>query len=252
MNRLATLFVTLFMMTTMTFGQTDPNAKLNLVMEQPEVNIQVGETFEVPLMVSAATTPQRYVVADIVFGWNPEHLEFLGISHDGSHPLIWRNFSGLPYCPPGQTSGCGDFYGINELPIPLDGNGLYYGYNILGSNFVVDQPVQIVKFLFKAVSPASATEVQILPNHTAYYTASTVIYGSSVPGLIVTGTTTNAVITIVPLSGDFDGNGFVNSEDMSSLLANWGATSFKENPYDLDGDGIIGSGDLAILLDNWS
>lgn len=255
MGRFTTMLVTLFVMTTAAFAQTDPNAKLNLVLEQPETNIQVGETFEIPLMVSAATTPQRYVVADIVFGWNTEHLEFVGISHEGSHPLIWRqNPTGLPYCPPGQTHGCGDFYGINELPIPADGNGLYYGYNVIGSNFVVTEPVQIVKFIFKALAPVSATEIQLLPEHTVYYTALTVIYGSSVPGMVVTGTTTNAVVTIVPtnIAGDFNGDGTVDSEDMSQLLTNWGLNSFKANPYDLDGDGTVGSGDLAILLDNWS
>lgn len=254
MGKLTTMLVTLFVMTTAAFAQTDPNAKLNLVLEQPEVNIQVGDTFEVPLMVSAATTPQRYIVADIVFGWNPEHLQFVGISHEGSHPLIWRNYSGLPYCPPGQTNGCGDFYGINELPIPADGNGLYYGYGIIGSNFVITEPVQIVKFIFKALAPVSATEIRLLPEYTAYYTAITVIYGSSVPGMNVTGTTTNAVVTVVSpnLVGDFDGNGLVDSGDMAQLLTNWGVNSYKTNPYDLDGDGTVGSGDLAILLDNWS
>jgi hypothetical protein len=232
------------------------DAKLNLILahSQEENGIRVGDTFEIPLMVMAQDEPQRYVVADVVFSWNPEHLQFLGISHVGSHPLIWTSFSGLPYCQPGQTTGCGDYYGLNELPIPQDGNGLYFGYNILGSMFIVSDPVQIVRFKFKALAPVSATEVQLLPEYTVNHTAKTIVYGGNIPGLGVTGTLTNAVVTIVPqaLVGDFDGNGMVGSSDMARLLGNWGVIAFGENPYDLDGNGVVGAGDLAILFGNWT
>jgi hypothetical protein len=253
MKKILSLLASFFVMVNCAVAQNNPDAKLNLVLAQPETNIEVGEIFEIPLMVSAATEPQRYVVADIVFAWNPEHLQFLGISHVGSHPLIWTSFSGLPYCQPGQTSGCGDYYGLNELPIPQDGNGLYFGYNILGSVFIVSEPVQIVRFKFKALAPVSATEVQLLPEYTVNHTAETIIYGGNIPGLGVTGTLTNAVVTVVPVSivGDFDGDGMVGSADMARLLANWNAVSFGENPYDLDGNGVVGAGDLAILMTNW-
>jgi hypothetical protein len=232
------------------------DAKLNLILahSQEENGIRVGDTFEIPLMVMAQDEPQRYVVADVVFSWNPEHLQFLGISHEGSHPLIWTSFSGLPYCQPGQTTGCGDFYGLNELAIPQDGNGLYYGYNILGSVFIVSDPVQIVRFKFKALTSVAETEVKLLPQYTVNYTAQTVVYGGNIPGLTVTGSLTNALVTVSPiaLTGDFNGDGSVGSEDMASLLANWGQTSFTKNPYDLNNDGIVSSEDLVILLTNWS
>jgi hypothetical protein len=232
------------------------DAKLNLILahSQEENGIRVGDTFEIPLMVMAQDEPQRYVVADVVFSWNPEHLQFLGISHEGSHPLIWTSFSGLPYCQPGQTTGCGDFYGLNELAIPQDGNGLYYGYNILGSVFIVSDPVQIVRFKFKALTSVAETEVKLLPQYTVNYTAQTVVYGGNIPGLTVTGSLTNALVTVSPiaLTGDFNGDGSVGSEDMASLLANWGQTSFTKNPYDLNNDGIVSSEDLVILLTKWS
>lgn len=232
------------------------DAKLNLILahSQEENGIRVGDTFEIPLMVMAQDEPQRYVVADIVFSWNPEHLQFLGISHEGSHPLIWTAFSGLPYCQPGQSTGCGDFYGLNELPIPQDGNGLYFGYNILGSVFIVSDPVQIVRFKFKALTSVSETEVKLLPEYTVNHTAETVVYGGNIPGLTVTGSLTNALVTVSPIAliGDFNGDGSVGSKDMASLLANWGQTSFNENPYDLNNDGIVASEDLVILLTNWS
>lgn len=254
MKNLMVLVASLFAMTAPAVAQNNPNAKLNLVLAQPETNIQVGETFEIPLMVAAATEPQRYVVADIVFAWNPEHLQFLGISHEGSHPLIWTSFSGLPYCQPGQSTGCGDYYGLNELPIPQDGNGLYFGYNILGSMFIVSDPVQIVRFKFKALAPVSATEVQLLPEYTVNHTAETIVYGGNIPGLGVTGTLTNALVTIVPtnLVGDIDGDGIVGSSDMAILLAAWGQQSFKNNPADINGDGTVNSIDLSMLIANWS
>lgn len=254
MKKLAWMAILTLAFNSLVYAQSNPDAKLNLILEQPETNIQVGDEFEIPLMVAAATEPQRYVVADIVFAWNPEHLQFLGISHEGSHPLIWRDFSGLPYCQPGQTSGCGDYYGLNELPIPQDGNGLYFGYNILGSMFIVSDPVQIVRFRFKALTPVSATEVQLLPEYTVNYTAKTIVYGGNIPGLGVTGTLTNATVTVVPvtLAGDFNGDGIVGPADLSMMMANWGASFATDNPYDLSGDGIVNGADLAILFGNWS
>lgn len=237
-------------------AQDNPNAKLNLILahSQEENGIRVGDTFEIPLMVMAQDEPQRYVVADVVFAWNPEHLQFLGISHVGSHPLIWTSFSGLPYCQPGQTTGCGDYYGLNELPIPQDGNGLYFGYNILGSVFIVSDPVQVVRFKFKALAPVSETEVQLLPQYTVYHTAKTIVYGGNIPGLGVTGSLTNALVTVAPalLVGDIDGNGTVGSEDMAILLASWGQQSFTLNPADINGDGTVDSIDLSMLIANWS
>lgn len=239
---------------TTTTAQTNPEAKINMTLVAPETAIGAGETFEVPVLMSAATEPQRYIVADILFGWNPDHLEFVGISHDGSHPMIWRDASGLPYCPPGQTNGCGDFYGINEALPPADGNGLYYGYGELGSVLIVDeQPVQIVKFIFRSKGGFTETNIDFIPELTVNWTAKTVVYGSYIPGNRVTGTLTGCIVTGQnSIQGDFDGNGFVNSADMSMLLANWNATSFKENPYDLNGDGVVNSGDLAVLLANWT
>lgn len=47
---------------------------------------------------------------------------------------------------------------------------------------------------------------------------------------------------------DLDGDGFVNSSDLASLLGAWGSGA---GPADLDGNGSVGSGDLAGLLGAW-
>lgn len=241
-------------MTSVSLAQTDPSAKIDLalvnVSEQP---VQVGDELTIRLEASAATSDQRYVVADVVFGWDPSKLEFLRVDHTYSHPLIWADFSGLPYCPPGQTTGCGDYYGLNEVLPPADGNGLYFGYNILGSYLLVSsQPVTIVDFKFKIIDAFSTTDVTIIPEITVNHPKRTVVYGSDIPGMDVLGSISG--VTIVgpsALTGDFDRDGVVGPADMALLLGSWGQISFGDNPYDLDGNGLVGAGDLAILMGNW-
>jgi uncharacterized membrane protein len=50
------------------------------------------------------------------------------------------------------------------------------------------------------------------------------------------------------VEGDIDGDGAVDAEDLSILLANWGGGGAA----DLNGDGTVDGSDLAILLANWS
>jgi hypothetical protein len=261
MRNLIASVVSLFVMTS-ALAQTDPNAKINLEAVAPETAVAVGEEFEVPIMMAAATTPQRYFVSDIIFGWDTTKLEFIGLNHVGSHPLIWVPPSGMP-CPAGYQNCAGiggDYTGLNEAIPPADGNGLYYGYGQLGYLFMVyQQPVQIVRFKFKVLQPFTETTVRILPEFTTTIdnqplVNKTVVYGSYVPGMSVLGTITDAVITGVPqnIVGDINGNGSVGSEDMALLLAAWGTQSFESNPADLNGDGTVNSQDLAILITNWS
>ncbi|MDY7107007.1 MAG: FG-GAP-like repeat-containing protein [Planctomycetota bacterium] len=55
-------------------------------------------------------------------------------------------------------------------------------------------------------------------------------------------------------TGDFDGDGVVDTADLLMLLAAWGDCPDppEECPADLDGDGTVGTADLLILLSNWS
>lgn len=235
------------------WAQGDTTSKLDLIAVPTESAVSVGDVFEVPIMVGAQSLPQRYIVSDIVFGWNPAELRFDGISHEGSHPLLWRDFSGLPFCAQGQTSGCGDYNSINEVMPPADGTGLYYGYNILGSVWMVSEPVQVVRLRFTVLAPFEQTTVSILPQAAGIGVHTTVVYGGSIAGLRVTGNLVSATIvgTGLPV-GDINGDRVVDSEDLTIMLSAWGASSFGKNPADIDGDGTVGSGDLAILLANWN
>lgn len=251
----ASLVLSTFVFTSTAYSQTDPNAKINLeLVAQNDAPVSVGETFEVALMMSAATTPQRYLVADIIFGWDETKLKFIDVNHTGSHPMIWVPPSGMP-CPTPYTTCAGiggDYTGINESIPPADGDGLYYGYGALGQVFIVTAPVQIVRFEFEVIAPFTTTEVQILPQVVTSFVNKTVIYGSYVAGLPVTGTLTNAVIEGVSLTGDINGDGAVGPADLSQLIANWGAVGAAKNPCDINGDGVVNGGDLAILFGNWT
>jgi hypothetical protein len=264
MKRYLFLLLAFALFTLPASAQTDPNAKINLTMvslaNQP---VQVGDTFGVQIRMHAATTDQRYQVADIVFGWDNTKLEFLGVDHTGSHPYIWVGPSGLP-CVEDENgeaiadplcSGLRDFYLVNEAMPPADGNAIYFGYGELGQVFTVtNAEVNIVRLRFKAIDSFTSTEVFFIPELLAnpLVAAKTIVYGGYIPGLSVTGTLTGAVVTgAVTVAGDLDGNGSVDSADMALLLSNWGASAFGENPYDLDGDGVVGAGDLAVLVNNW-
>ena len=68
----------------------------------------------------------------------------------------------------------------------------------------------------------------------------------------VTGTLTNGTVIGAGLAGDFNGDGVVGAADLADLMANWGVSSFAENPYDLSGDGVVNGADLAMLFGYWS
>ena len=247
MKTLLSLVSSFFIMISSAFAQTDPNAKIDLTLVAPDAPSVVGETIDVALMASAQTTPQRWLVADVVIGWDPTKLQLLGVSHEGSHPFVWVPPSGFPS--PQQ-----DYTGVNEAMPPADGNALYYGYGELGQVFIVTDLVQIVKFQFRVLSQFTETSVNLIPVITVDYPQETVVYGSYIGGMNTTGTLTNAFVlgTVQGIIGDVDGDGTVGPSDMSAILAAWGQTSAKQNPCDLNGDGEVNSPDLGILLANWS
>jgi hypothetical protein len=200
----------------------------------------IGQTVDVQVLVQA-NNQTRITSCDLVFGWDTTKLEFVGIDNSNIlEPLA----SFLP-------QGNWDYYGINETLPPADGNGLYYWLAPLTGIpvYITQQPSLLTTLKFKVLPNYTPTSVDILPEFTVFHTAETVIYGSDVPGMNVTGTLTNAPVN--PVMGDFDYNGLVGSQDMAMLLVNWGSITLGPNPYDLDKDGQVGSGDLSLLLASW-
>jgi hypothetical protein len=52
-----------------------------------------------------------------------------------------------------------------------------------------------------------------------------------------------------PCSGDIDGDGTVNGNDLATILGSWGACSGCA--ADIDGDGQVNGNDLATILGSW-
>ena len=63
-----------------------------------------------------------------------------------------------------------------------------------------------------------------------------------------------ALLGLVPVLGDVDGDGIVGIEDFLLLLGNWGPCPPEPDscPADFDGDGEVGINDFLILIGNWT
>ena len=210
---------------------------LALIATSPMV---MNEVVNVQVVATSATVEQNMTSTDLVFQWDPSVLQLIGIDNTNNLEAL------ISFLPQGNW----DYYGINESMPPADGNGLYFWLAPLTGIpvYVPTSGALMTTLQFRVLQPVPTT-VEILPSYTVFYTANTVIYGSSVPGTNVTGKTTNAQLSCA--SGDFNCDGGVGSADMAMMLTSWNDTSFTENPYDLNNNGVVDAGDLSILLDNW-
>lgn len=227
-------------------GVTSPLSKLDIVFESPDAAVAIGEIVSVPIKVQPQNDPQRFVVADIAFTWNTEYLRLIGVDWLGNHAGVWDSYSGFP-------TNNWDIFGINEQIPPQDGTGLLYVYSQLGYNLLVVQPEILGTLKFEVIGSFVTTEVSPVPmlqGNGGFQ--NTVVIGSSIPGLNVTGNIIPAIFRIENPIGDIDGDGIVGSSDMAILLAAWNQQSFKSNPADINGDGTVDSIDLSILMSNWS
>lgn len=233
-------------------GVPSPSSKLDLAFESPDASVAIGDIVSVPVKVQPQNDPQRFVVADIAFTWNPQHLRLIGIDWLGNNPGVWEGQSGFPGTDNTATICC-DMFGINEQIPPQDGTGLLFVYGQLGYNILIVQPEILGTLKFEVIGSFASTEVSAVPELQGNGgVQKTVVYGSSIPGLNVTGNSIPAILTAGNLVGDIDGDGNVGSSDMAILLAAWGQQSFKSNPADINGDGTVDSIDLSMLIANWS
>ncbi|MCK4849811.1 MAG: hypothetical protein KAT11_00595 [Phycisphaerae bacterium] len=60
-----------------------------------------------------------------------------------------------------------------------------------------------------------------------------------------------AVLNTTPLPGDVDGNGFVDDDDLSIIISNWGQSNATREDGDLDGDGTVAGRDYSEVLSYW-
>jgi len=143
--------------------------------------------------VSDNEQTQLMAAADVIFGWDPQHLTLIGIDNTGAVPLL---ISILPVVDP---------YHLNEAIPPADGDGFYLAYAYLGQPVgATPQGVLLTTFVFQAIAETHDTQVRVLPSGGSPE-GHTVVYDGTVPGLDVTGTLGQASVT-VRTCGTFDAN----------------------------------------------
>jgi hypothetical protein len=120
--------------------------------------------------------------------------------------------------------------------VDCDGNGQQDAFDIaLGTRYDCDQSG--------------------IPDVCEYASASTDCNANGIPDLcdVVSAFSADLNGNFVPdeceCSGDVDGNGRVDVDDIVDVIASWGATG--DSPADVNNDGIVGAADLTIVLQGY-
>ncbi len=189
------------------------SADVHLEWRITPLMITEGEIIDVGLYaVSDDGNVQAFAGADVVFAWDPDVLEFQGIINNG--PYAWLG-SYLPQNDP---------FGLNELPIPGDGDGLYVamgGFSTLP--YATPSGLLVTTFRFAAINAACDSYVDILSAAGDPQTE-TVVWSAQYPGLSATGELRDLALA---------GIGSVDSEDCDANGCP------DECQADRDRDGVI-------------
>jgi len=215
------------------------SANINLEYRPVDDIIEVGETARIGLYaVWDGEEHDSFSVMEVIFAWDPQYLQFLGIDDTGGPGLL---VSEVPYSHPS---------GLNESDPPQDGDGLYWAWAQLGIPVqTTPEGVLITTFLFEALELTSSTAVDILEEWGTDPVYHTRVIDGVIPGLDITGLLIGASIEIVlPCPGDINDDRVVNTADLLILLGEWGNPN---SPADIDGDGDVDTADLLMLLAAW-
>ena len=188
-------------------AQVRADSQINLSLVGPVGNVTTNQTIDVKLRATrqpiASFIGDGFVAIDMVLGWDPADLQLLGLTQSGSVQLLSSQF----------PSPASDYTGINEVNPPADGDALYSAFAPLGNPVLVPlNGVQVTTFRFRVKRHFETTQVRILPTLTRLATADTAVYDSTIPGLNVLGSLSNATVT-TPCATDADGDGACASSD---------------------------------------
>lgn len=158
---------------------------INVELAGPAETLGQGSVAEVRVKLTAVSDATLMAALDLIFSWNPQELEFIGISQQGAVPLL------SSYLPSQEA----DYTGINESSIPSDGTALYYALAPLGKPILVGStPILLVTLRFRVLEDFIYSPVIVLPSLEVTYPADTAVYSGSIEGAIVTGNLISGVV----------------------------------------------------------
>lgn len=219
-------------------------ARINLEWRPLEQTVGVGAPVRIGLYaVCNPGETQLFRAADVVFAWDPNCLQFLGIDNTGAVPLL------------SSTLPANDPYHLNGPTVPpTDGDGYYLAWAHLGNPLIItDQGSLLTTFRFTALTPTPATLVTI-PPFGGNPVLNTRVFGGQEAGQIVTGSLGTASVSIrVCGNNDFDSDGDVDLHDLAAFQLCYTGPGVPASPacacvFDTDNDGDLDSIDFANLI----
>ena len=133
---------------------------------------------------------------------------------------------------------------LRENDATADGGAIYLrgGSLRLASSFVTENAAPVAGGILVAASDPSASLV---------IAGSTVCGNGALSWNIFGDYTTEGESTVCDLAGDIDGDGCVDSRDITALLSAWGTGGGSTPRADSNRDGVVDSQDIAFLLSGW-
>ncbi len=216
-------------------------AEVNVEFRTVEGSVAVGGVSNVAVyLVSDSASDQFVASAEIVFTWEPQYLQLLGVDTTGGPQLM-----GFPPFPGNLP--------LNESSPPQDGDGIYVAL-AFGGLPVAAAPdgTLLTTFQFIALAETSGTLVDVVAS-ISDPPGTTVIWDGTIPNYPVTGLLTGDIVVVgepgeATCASDLDGDDEVGITDFLELLAVWGTAG---PAADIDGDGVVGIGDFLQLLADW-
>lgn len=183
-------------------------AAVNLEFRAEQESVFVGDEVRVGLYASADSRMTEIMSAlQVILTWNTNYLDLVGLDGAGGASF---SFSGFP------TTGS---FGLNEAPIPQDGDGLYLGLSFAGVAALPGLGTLITTFIFDSIAPVEITGIGMPA--TGGIGGTTTVASGIVPGLDLTGTLTGTSIAILsgPLYAAEFNPGMASTGAMQSVPA---------------------------------
>lgn len=207
----------------------------------------IGQVVRVGLYaVSDSAVDQAFAGADVIVTWDPMRLQMSNIDNNG--PYQWQ-MSGFPFQDP---------FGLNEWPIPQDGNLLYIAQGDFTPPAATPAGLLMTTFVLKAMAPTCGTVISILDMAGSPPTQ-TIVWSGQTPGVPVTGTLGSVAVPLAtpPCAlGDLNCDGFSDGADVAPFIqalldpVAYHATfpNCDIGQADLNGDGVIDPMDVPVFV----